>query len=540
MKNRLLFYTAIFSLMMIISSCNPQVGSSQILYLPLDDRPVNFKQVVELSGLTGSSVVYPDGQTLKNHAELAKWSAANARTSSTVIASLDALIYGGLVESRKHKLTQNEINGRIEEIKKLKTKNNRVYAFISIMRAPSANTPYTMPDYYSKYGFMIYQYGELAHKLGLGLANPAEIQRYNNIKATIPNELNDFAGRRQKNLSATGEILKLVQQGYIDHLTISKDDASAYGYSVLEAQKLNSLIKLHGIESKVTFLTGTDECGMLLLAAASVGKKNQTGPRIFVDYADPAGKNAILHYEDVPLDENVSLHINAIGAIRTPDVHQADMVLAVHNGPGLEDSASIPAGGQNTGARNGQNIEQNTEQNFVGRIANYIDEGKTVCLADVKLPNGADNEFMQKLGASVDLSKLGAYAGWNTPGNSLGIALSQGLIYHLYNGKDDHNGENAVRRQAQRQVHRQILLTRLIEDWGYQSVVRPQLKKEVPPGQQFLFIDREFEQNIAVKTKEMLNQFAEQNLAKNFGGITVSNVTFPWHRLFDVDFQLKD
>lgn len=503
----IIFCILIFSVILGISTAAED--KRKILYIPLDDRPINYQNVVALSGLTDFNLLSPSTEQLNSHENLTSWVNHKSSESQAALLALDKLVYGGLVESRKHQIEKHELIKRINNIKNIKSTKTPVYAFISVMRAPVMNTPYTMPDYYAKHGIRIYKYGELKDKINCGKATPEEIKKFDEIATTIPQELNDFIDRREKNHQVTKEALKLVKEGYIDYLLISKDDISVYGFARMETEQLEKLVEEYGIEHKVIFFPGTDECGMTLLAAMA-NKHNNYTPKIFVDYSQPSGSSLIPRYEDMALDKNIDRHIKAVGGLITQDLKNADLVLAVHNQAPTE-----------------ENIDS---KQFVSRIQNYIQADIPVTIADVKYPNSSDGVFLEELNNAFDLSSLAGYSGWNTAGNSIGATLGQGILYTYYRGQEMKDLPNNQSR---------ILAYRLIEDWGYQAIVRPVVKKKIPTDQLYKFTDEELEKQITQELEQQLNNFARVHLKEDFGNVRVTDTKLPWHRLFDIEFVVK-
>ncbi|HBX23654.1 MAG TPA: DUF4127 domain-containing protein [Desulfotomaculum sp.] len=503
---------------LLLTGCNYSASaepSGHILYLPLDDRPVNYANTIELADLTGRDVKIPATAQLKSQPELTGWLQANSSGAKAAVISLDMLVYGGLVESRKHQLAVDELYSQLSLMKELKL-NGPALVFTSIMRTPAANTQYTMPDYFAEYGTHIYKYGVLQDKLNSGASEPGDKEKLAQLAKTIPVAyLEDFTARRDKNHQVTAEVLKLVQQGFIDYLVVGSDDTSPYGFSRAEKEKLISLAGRYGVTEKVIFFPGTDECGMLLLAA-TVNKVNGDSPAVFVDYAQASGAGSVQPYEDIPLDENVQRHILAAGGSLAQSAEEAEIVLAVNNRPAAAGEAAAQGD-------EGEYIA------FVNRIEDYLRANKPVMVADVRYANGGDPAFLRELNRATDLSSLAGYAGWNTAGNSIGLALSQGLLYitgecsGIPSSKEQHHG---------------VLLTRLIEDWGYQVEVRPKIKKLTPENQQQLFTDAALESEITQVIEDRLNVFTRDNLAE-FGDVSVTGVKLPWHRLFDVEFQTR-
>lgn len=521
-KTGIVWLVMVFFCALVLDACShatPASGGKRILYVPLDDRPVNYGNVIDLVALSGYELVYPGEERLASYQELKHWLKNNTPGTKAAVVSLDMLAYGGLVESRKHQYTADELYSRLSLIKELDV-HGPVWAFVSIMRTPAANTQHTMPDYFAEYGAHIHKYGVLRDKLDSGAGEPGEKEHWDRLAQTIPAAyLEDFMHRRDTNHRVTCEILKLVQQGFINYLVISSDDTSPYGYSRMEKEKLITLAHRYGISDKVVFFPGTDECGMLLLAAAA-NHINGKNTKVFVDYGQPKGANPVQPYEDIPLDENVRRHIIAAGAVPVESAVEAGLVLAVHNKAGVEEQVAQAEEDLNGG--------DNTAPTLAMRIKDYIEAGKPVTVADVMYANGGDPVFLGELDEAIDLSRLAGYAGWNTAGNTIGMALGLGLMHNLDQGKDMHFAEK----------HRDALLTRLVEDWGYQAVVRPEVKEQVPAEQRQLINNQALEDAVARSIEEKLNTFTGEHLT-DFGSVQVRDVKLPWHRLFDIEFTLK-
>jgi hypothetical protein len=163
-------------------------------------------------------------------------------------------------------------------------------------------------------------------------------------------------------------------------------------------------------------------------------------------------------------------------------------------------------------------------------VQGLIDRDLPVAVADVARANGADLALMEELNIMGLLPGLAGYAGWNTAGNSIGTALAQGSIYAGLL-------ELGLLDEKQQQLHERCLLTRYVDDWGYQAVVRAELMK-IHDLTTTTPLDPALEQQLAKEAGRMLKGFAAQNLEPSFGKVVpVEGVTFPWLRLFEVEFK---
>ena len=99
-------------------------------------------------------------------------------------------------------------------------------------------------------------------------------------------------------------------------------------------------------------------------------------------------------------------------------------------------------------------------------------KGYPGAIADVAYANGSDNALRENLRKKEMLFKLKAYSGWNTPTNSSGFVIGEGMLAKYMK-------EEAVK---------DLLLTRYLDDWAYQANVRNIIARQLTwlrqPGRQ--------------------------------------------------------
>ncbi|MQL50854.1 DUF4127 family protein [Desulfofundulus thermobenzoicus] len=498
----------------------------KILFVPLDDRPVNTGFVRQLGKIAGVQLMMPPREMLSaagngNGVEqLWTWAEKNAGGADAVVLSLDTLLYGGLVPSRTHNYGEETLKTRVQKIKELKKRvRGPVYAFISIMRTPQYNTDAEEPPYYGRYGADIFHIARLMDRLQAGVAGDGERGELAALKGKVPEEFwNDYVGRRTLNHRLTVEVLELVEEGVIDTLVIGRDDSAPFGFTRMEQRHLEQEIAARHIAGRVYSFAGLDECGVVLLIRA-VNRLNDYTPRVYVEYGTPGGERIVPLYEDIPLGENVAQHVLSAGGILVNVREAADLLLVVNT----------PEGAVGEAARQDP---RNYNRRLAGWLENLVRKGRDVALADVAYANGADSGLMTDLAGRGVLSRLAGYSGWNTAGNTIGLSLAQGMLYSYAAGHDSPPGW--------REEHKKALLTRLLEDWGYQAVIRPQLTgrflgERGASTRLVTWLEAEVKQDILSR----LNRFAGENL-RDFGGrVRVSGVDLPWHRLFDLSLTIE-
>lgn len=496
----------------------------KVLYIPHDSRPIVNKQTIEILEKAGWVVVSPPLELLGNRENLGDpdllwdWLNQNAKKDVTAaVISADSLLYGSLVGSRKHEYDGDEILARTDLFKEFRKKHKKIplYVFASVMRTPRTGlaSGYEEPDYYRYYGTNIFRLTELMDKQELEGLTPREIKEFNFLQRLIPQKaLEDWMGRREKNFDANKKLIDYARDKTFDYLLLGRDDNAPYSQTHNEGRKLVEYGRGLGGDKYLT-TAGIDEIGLVLLARA-VNKQANTSPKIFVKYNWGRGGQTIPSYSDEPLDDSINAAIQATGSTLILEDRRADFILAVNTNPDgetFEADNDINDGKSRDGTRF-----------FVETVEDYIGGGKKVIVADVAFANGSDNALMNQLRQRGLLFKIQAYAGWNTPTNSSGFALSTGIL-------SPRMKDSAVD---------ELLLHRYLDDWAYQANVRAigasHLDWLAGDGRyEFLNDKRDYaEENCA----SLLINFVQRNLPK-FTGSDNIRVRFPWNRMFEADIS---
>lgn len=513
--------------------------TTKIIYLPLDERPCNWLYPQQLAAMTDLEMIIPPIERLgrkKQRADLgglSGWLEEQSSTADFLIISIDMLVHGGIVPSRLHHESVEACRERMMVLHKLKQSNPhlRIYAFNLITRVPAYSSSEEEPDYYDQVGREIYELGWLSDKKeSVGLEALEEV-RLNEVLAAIPVEvLADYRKRRETNAEVNRQALDLTEAGIIDYLIIPLDDNSQYGFSAMEQRELTIRTELAGLSHRVAIYPGADEIGCTLFARVFCELKSYT-PSLFVRYSSTKGPLCIPKYEDRSLGESIKAHVTSAGAVLADASTDADCILMVHS----------PAVGQNEMAETGDSIENrhrsyfseiNTRE-FAQAMKHYMDTGRLVMLADVALCNGGDQLLMNLLHDSGLLDRLQGYAAWNTSGNSLGTVISHAVIQSYYRSIQQPDDASSLHSRL-------FYLSRLIEDWGYQSLVRQEVCTDHLPGLgasyfQLSHVKGEVCEIIEQKLNDFVDRYLRDTIAPN---ITVCDVSLPWERMFEVAFRL--
>ncbi len=493
----------------------------KIVYVPHDNRPISDKQTVEVIKKMGYDVVVPpddvlgDRTRLGNPDELWSWLETNTPDADAAVISSDSMLYGSLVGSRKHDYSQKEILERASRFKKLRKDNpkTKLYVFGSIMRTPRTGeaSGHEEPGYYRNYGADIFRYTVLRDKEEMEGLGRRERKEYDFLQRLIPQkDLKDWMGRRNKNYAANEYMIDLTRGNTFDYFVLGRDDNAPYSQTHLESRHLTEAGRDLG-KTRFQNMAGIDEIGMLMLTRA-VNDLHRDVPFVYVRYNWGRGENTVPSYSDEKISDSINSAIVAAGgmAVRSPE--KADLVLTVNTNP------------------NGKTYEANDRANngtpregtkyFIDIVNDYVSRGYPVAIADIAYANGSDNALMEQLKNYGLLFKIRAYAGWNTPTNSSGFVIGEGMLtnYMTSDAVDD------------------LLLTRYLDDWAYQANVRNTVARQLTwlrGDGVYGSLDTKNDA-VAYRSTRLLTRFVEDNLPP-ITSLDYIQVTFPWNRMFESD-----
>ncbi|PFL64395.1 hypothetical protein COJ36_20410 [Priestia megaterium] len=507
---------------------------NKIMYLPLDERPCNYKFPVKLAELTDLELIVPNRSLLGNKKKpadvsgLQEWLLENCQDASYLIVSIDMLVYGGIVPSRIHNLTKEECINRVNILNEIKALNPtiKIYAFNLILRVSSNDRDEEEPFYYKNYGNKIWNYGWLTDKEEREGLIPEEKVHYNKLKETIPSEyLEDFIERRKKNKALNHYVLEMVEQGALTELIVPLDDNSKYGFTAKEQKELLFRVNELDISHKVLIYPGADDLGCSLFSKVFCDVKKYS-PEIYVRYSSTWGPFMKPKYEDRSLHESLKSQIIAAGGFIIDHSYDTNIILMV-NSPATEQWNMAEQVPFNT--RHATYFSEVNYREFIEAIKMYLGKGKNVSLADVAVCNGSDTYLMNLLKKNNLINELSSYAGWNTSGNTLGTVIPHTIIHSYYNNY----GSNKEKLKKDREFY----LHRLVEDWGYQGVVRNDIiENHLPVLKASYFEVKHVQKDVEELVKNKIMDFVRDNFDSD--NLLITNVNLPWVRMFEIDFEL--
>ena len=129
-----------------------------------------------------------DNEHNGNPGALWSWLNNAAQDADAAVLATDSLIYGGLVASRTHHDSDDELIDRTKNFNELRENhpNLKIYGFSTVMRTPRQSFGKVEPPYYTKYGPDIFALSQLNDKEeGQGLT-ASEKSKKNELLALIP------------------------------------------------------------------------------------------------------------------------------------------------------------------------------------------------------------------------------------------------------------------------------------------------------------------------------------------------------------------
>ena len=304
-----------------------------MVYVPMDTRPVCKDYTVATMQAAGWNIVVPPDELLSSLErdgqpdKLLEWLEQNVQEAVAVVASADALIYGGLVDSRTHHIEPSVLQSRAERLLSLKQKKHSpdiyvlqsraerllslkqkkhspdIYVFVTIMRTPKASAAPAEPVYYEEWGSKLFRQGALLDKNELQGLSRKEAKELQALNHEIPrNVIADFYGRRRDNIRTTELLLHGIESDSFNYLLVGRDDTSPLSQAHKEARYMSSLVNNFS-NTKIRFFSGADQLGLVLLTQAA-NRLTYNTPLVYTEFGAGKGGATVPTYEDDTVAES--------------------------------------------------------------------------------------------------------------------------------------------------------------------------------------------------------------------------------------------
>ena len=426
---------------------------SELVLLPADERPVHLRAPGMLADIAGASLrlppleILPHGRRPGDTAALATWLRTSCSQAAGAIVSVDGLCHGGLLPSRLSDDPLDTVLARLEGLRGLRRSHPELDldAYAVVTRLPDLDDATEEPAYWARHGRALARWSRALHR--------GDGEELDAARSELPSEVReDVARRRLRNHTLLLATLALAAEGALDRLVLSADDTAPSGLPALEATWLDHWVAALGAPGRIERYAGADEIAGVRVARALRGAVER--PRIAL--LDEPGLDRTAPYEAVPIRATARSQIAAVGAQEVADPRAAEVVLVVLPPEPQGDWALAPPAPD---AR-----RDHRHRTIADRVADLVDAGAWVALADTAFPNGGSPALVARLAERGVLASLGAYAGWNTAGNTIGSALAQAVV-----GRG---------RAGPGSAHERLLVHRLVEDVGYMVHVRTAVREE--------------------------------------------------------------
>ncbi|MFH1452688.1 MAG: DUF4127 family protein [Armatimonadota bacterium] len=511
--------------------------AKKIAVLPIDNRPCSYDFIKMLGDYTDYKLELPPktllGKFLKtgNPDRLESWLRKQSKKCEAVVVSVDALLFGNLVSSRISTKSFTKVMKRLNFLRKAakQKKGDNVYIFNILTRLMPTTKNKKEAQFNQKLEeFLTVVYNKIKFKKVIFKENWWDIYKLEDEakKYGIPwNKVKEYLKIRLRNHKINLLMFDWSKEGLFEYMILCLDDTKTMSLNSIERDILRKKMKALNLKDRVSMYPGTDESIQLVLARFLI-KMKDVRPKIYIDFFPSYGSRIIPIYEDASIKEIIADQISAIGALQVAIPDQADIILMIN----------APVNQQyEAGEQDGKNFAKNRlfiYKEFLLKLNQYFEQNKLVAVADVAYANGADIGLAEVLRKNVDVMSLAAYSAWNTAGNAMGTALVQSVLYFLYP------------ESRKSKAHYKFLMNRFLDDWLYQSIVRPHISKKLQAKKIDIHDLKNkhalAQQMVAKSMKKVSQQLFGETFKKHpeMAKITLKNAKLPWPRIFEVDLDI--
>lgn len=487
----------------------------RVAYIPLDNRPVNKDRVIYAAEAAGFELLIPDedlfrtaldnmsknenGGTYGDRAELMEWLKTVEDECDYFVISLDQMLSGGLVASRWLSNTDLSLEYEIADYLISLAKRKHVVFFDTVMRLASTVNymGYSMEEYN-----LLRAYGSVGRPVltgdELNVENIIKNYPYNESGKTIQTSLSSakkelyFASRARK-LRLIDYVLSNASE-HIEYLFIGVDDSSPQ--NTVQSNEINYIESISG--SNTCTFAGADELGMMGLARISSFLYGAAEANVTY-YGGGEGLEADA-FDYSTLDDNVTKHLACVGATKKSNADNALQILILTKTSDIQKHA--------------ESLVNQLRTNLANKVPTVV--------IDCSTNTGALQARLAE--KDIPLSMLLGYSNWNTVGNSVGIALSQGVSRYLYINK-------ASVTESANEAFLKSMTFAYIKDISYKcagiSIDRIARDTSQYGGKTLLSL---------INSSEIL---VGEGSTVSHGAVTVSNFRYPWDRTFEMTFDIS-
>ena len=442
-----------------ITTLLPRQPWLTVLLVPLDSRPPCTQFVEELAQIAGIKLLMPEPEILDeynnpaNKEALRKWLQETSPQADAGIISVDMLIHGSLVASRLSLGTIKDSEDVIALLTKIHKENPRLklYAFTIIPRLLIADSQEN-----AAFQKSMLQYSVLKDQVST-FGNPQDTKKLAALEEQIPVKIiNHYRSIYEQNTKLNVALMNMVETNMLSGLIIGQDDGQPFGIPNMNKQRMQHLLEQKpALANKVFITRGTDEVALTLLGHIGL-TFSQYQPRIFVAYSTLEAPQITMPFMPNTVAKTVQEKISIAGALQVDRPEEADYILYVHVGT-KKAKASLVATAQ--------------------EVETLLDEGYKVALVDLTENFQVSESLLPLLiKRNGNVSRLIAYAGWNTTSNSIGTAVTQASLFMRSLASCQGNRTEILPLY---QENLEFLTARFLDDLFFQKEINPTINKEL-------------------------------------------------------------
>jgi hypothetical protein len=484
-----------------------------IVFVPVDDRPATSQFPQIIGRIAGVNLVEPPVATLGNYLDpgappaILRWLDTPPPDGQEFVVSNDMIDYGGLVASRIPAVDLATARARLAALTGVRARHSLAAftVFGSIMRLAPTGVPAIGPA--ADFPFA----GDVWPKIQryASLPDPpvtSEQQAYaSRLRSQLGADLDAYLGTRARDREVDLEILRDDASGAFDHAVLGQDDAGPVGLHIADLTALRDYATRAMPYGRWAIEPGTDELGMVLVAAALVREAGLV-PRVRVIYSRPNGDAVQDPLEFAPVATTIADVIASCGGIEVAPSAPADVDLFVR----------VP------------HTSDADEASFVDAIASRPWRAAIADLSFLDSGNFAEQRrLMDELTARKVAGLVDAFASWNTAANTVGTAVPEAFAVLA--------GQRFNKYDAR--LHLTFTFMRYVDDVLFQKVVRPQLDASLAaagvPDHTYLLPATALQ--AAAQNGALLRPLALDLLTKVAPAHRVLkfDATLPWNRTFE-------
>ena len=498
----------------------------KVLLIPLDSRPPCTAFVADIGKIAGVEIIMPPSHLMDNYQQpadqhkLRQWLADNFRQADAVIVAADMLIHGGLLASRHARGSGQDVADTLTLLRHIHSAapEKPMYVFSIIPRLLLADSNEGMA-----WQKPLMNYSMLHDQVRV-FENPADIKKLHSLELIIPPRfITRYQALYEQNLSVNKSLVDLVNQGVLTRLVLGQDDGQPFGLPNQIKEKLSQYVVQSPAADKIQITRGTDEVALTLLGHYANHIRQYT-PQVYVAWSHPSVPPMVMPFMPHSVIRTVEEKLTIIGAAATSSPQTADFILYVH------------AGSRQTGT---QHLERAAAQ-----IKELVAAGYQVAVVDLTESYFAHETLLPYcIQNGTDLTKLAAYAGWNTTSNSIGTALTQAAVW---SGRQRTVESEDLFGLYELQLA--FLLNRFFDDWYFQKNIQPVINDELRSVGANPYQLRTHYHRTAKRINRFLKNEAQQFYRQVLSGRRIHlggdeyriislavSASLPWDRTFEID-----